>query len=184
MCFPLTLDSIRVGKAQFGHLVEMRPMKIFLEFKKFVMRGNLVDLAIGFTVGAAFTTVTKSLVNDIIMPPLWLLSGKADFSGQFIVLREGSNAPAPYITLADAQAAGAVTLNYGTFINNTIALLIVSAAMFLVIHMINKAEDSLESTFPDRSSPKEPFNKKCRYCCSTIDIKASRCPHCTSNLES
>ena len=159
-------------------------MKIFSEFKKFVMRGNLVDLTIGFTVGVAFTTMIKSLVSDIIMPPLWLLSGKTDFSGRFIVLEEGSNAPAPYITLADAQAAGAVTLNYGTFINNIIALLVVSVAMFFVIHMLNKAEDSLESRFPDKDSAKEPLNKKCHYCYSTIDIKAIRCPHCTSNLES
>lgn len=151
------------------------------EFKKFIMRGNLVDLAIGFTVGAAFTTVAKSLVNDIIMPPVGLVTGGADFADHFVVLKEGSEKAAPYTTLADAQSAGAVTLNYGAFLNNVLALLLVALAMFLIIRMINKIHDQMTEDEPAVPNS-QATEKKCKYCKSVINFKAVRCAHCTSEL--
>jgi len=114
------------------------------EFKKFAMRGNVVDLAVGFTVGAAFTTIARSLVDDILMPPAGLVLGRTDFSDLYWLLRAGTEAPPPYATLADAQAAGAVTLNYGLFINAVLTFLIVAVAMFLVIRGINRVDRELE----------------------------------------
>lgn len=154
---------------------------MFSEFKKFVMRGNLIDLAIGFTVGAAFSTVAKSLVEDIIMPPVGLITGGADFADHFLVLKEGSEAAAPYATLADAQGAGAVTLNYGVFLNNVLALLLVAIAMFAIIRAINRIHDEMTEDEPSKDD-KTSTEKKCRYCKSIIDFKAIRCPHCTSEL--
>ncbi|MBU0679345.1 MAG: large conductance mechanosensitive channel protein MscL [Verrucomicrobia bacterium] len=157
-------------------------MKLVADFKKFTMRGNLIDLAVGFTVGAAFSTVAKSLVNDIIMPPIGLLMGSSDFSDLFLVLKHGDVLGGPYTTLADAQTAGAVTINYGAFLNNCIALALVAFAMFVVIRIVNRAEDALEAQFVDPPQPGEPTEKKCPFCRSTIHIKATRCPHCTSDL--
>ena len=154
-------------------------MSILNDFKKFIMRGNLVDLAIGFTVGAAFTTVAKSLVNDIIMPPIGLLLGNVDFQDLFVVLRDGENQPPPYATIDAAQAAGAVTLNYGVFINNCIALLIVAIAMFVIIRIVNRIDDALDGP----KQPQEPVHKKCPFCLSTVPFRATRCPHCTSALD-
>lgn len=158
-------------------------MGIIADFKKFALRGNLIDLAIGFTVGAAFSTIAKSLVNDIIMPPVGLLFGSSDFSDLFVVLKEGSKAAPPYATLAEAQSAGAVTINYGIFINNILAFVMVAIAMFAIIHAINRAEESMESKFGDPPQPGDPPNKKCAYCRSTIPFKATRCPCCTSHIE-
>lgn len=158
-------------------------MKLIDEFKKFALRGNLVDMAIGFTVGAAFSTVAKSLVNDIIMPPIGLILGGMDFADLFIVLKHGSEELAPYATLKDAQEAGAVTLNYGTFLNNVIALLIVALAMFLLIRLMNRVNETLDEQFGDEpADPEAPVNKKCTYCRETIDFKATRCRYCTSQL--
>lgn len=158
--------------------------KIWNQLKKFALRGNLIDLAIGFTVGAAFTTIAKSLVNDIIMPPIGLLLGSADFSDLFWLLKAGSEAPPPYATLADAQSAGAVTLNYGVFVNNLLAFIIVTLVMFLLIRAVNKIDDEMEEQFgSDKQTPDEPTNKKCDYCRTIIPYKASRCPACTSQLE-
>jgi len=158
-------------------------MPIAKEFRKFIMRGNLVDLAIGFTVGAAFTTVAKSLVSDIIMPPVGLLLGGVDFKDLFWVLREGEAAAPPYATIEAAQAAGAVTLNYGVFINNMLALLIVAIVMFLVIRAVNRIDDALEREMEAPAAPEEPTEKKCPFCRSTIAYRATRCPQCTSQLE-
>ena len=157
-------------------------MKIFDEFKKFAMRGNLADMAIGFTVGAAFSTVAKSLVNDIIMPPIGLLLGGMDFADLFLVLKQGSKELAPYATLKEAQSAGAVTLNYGIFINSLIALLIVAVATFLLIRIMNRVHDALDEQFGD-DDPASPTNKKCKHCRETIAYKATRCRYCTSQLE-
>src|SRR5476651_966362 len=107
------------------------------EFKAFVMRGNVVDLAVAVVIGGAFGTIVKSLVDDVIMPPISLLLGKIDFANRFLVLQTGSKAP-PYNTVAEAKAAGAVTLNYGTFINNVIAFLIVAAAVFAVVRIVSR----------------------------------------------
>lgn len=162
-------------------------MSWITEFTRFARRGNLLDLAIGFTVGAAFSTIAKSLVNDILMPPVGLVLGRTDFTDLFWVLRAGEKAPAPYVTLADAQAAGAVTLNYGVFINSLVAFAIVALAMFLVVRFVQRAEARLEHLIdkPEEAvadGAAEPTEKKCPYCRSTIAFKATRCAHCTSEL--
>lgn len=157
-------------------------MKMLDDFKKFAMRGNLVELAIGFTVGASFSTVAKSLVTDIIMPPIGLLVGGVDFADLYVILRKGSEAAAPYATLQQAQAAGAVTLNYGVFLNNVFALLLIAVAMFLIIRAINRVDELLEKEV-DTKAEQAPNNKKCPYCRETIAYRATRCPHCTSELE-
>lgn len=156
---------------------------MFKEFKKFILRGNLIDLAIGFTVGAAFSTVAKSIVTDIIMPPISLLLGKTDFSNLFVLLSEGTPS-GPYSTLEEATKAGAITLNYGLFINNLLSLIIVAFAMFLLIKFVNKLENDLVSTKKITSKDKksEPTDKKCPYCFTIIDFKATRCSSCTSKL--
>jgi len=153
------------------------------EFRKFILRGNIVELVIGFTVGAAFSSAAKSIVNDIIMPPISLLLGKSDFSNLFVVLRQGQTPP-PYQSLSSAQNAGAVTLNYGIFINNLLSLTLVALAMFLIIKSVNKVENELAELTGKKSAKKEdqPSNKKCQFCFSTIDYKATRCPFCTSQL--
>ena len=147
------------------------------EFREFAVRGNVVDMAVGIIIGAAFGTIVKSLVADVIMPPIGLLLGNVDFSNLFIVLKEGANAAAPYASLAAANEAGAVTLNYGTFINTVISFLIVAFAVFMVIRSMNKLKRKQEEP------PKEPTTKDCPHCFTTIPIKAVRCPHCTSELQ-
>ena len=145
------------------------------EFKEFALRGNVVDMAVGIVIGAAFGTIVKSLVDDIIMPPIGLLLGGVDFSSLFILLKAGSPA-APYASLADAQAAGAVTINYGLFISSIISFLIVAFVVFLLIRAINRLKREGEEV------PTEPTTKECPYCLSAIPIKATRCPHCTSEF--
>ena len=149
---------------------------MFKEFKEFAMRGNVVDMAVGIVVGAAFGLIVKSLVADIIMPPIGLLLGNVDFSDLFVLLKEGAG-PGPYLTLADAQKAGAVTINFGLFINTVINFLIVAFAIFLLIRGLNRLKREKEAPAP------EPTTKACAYCFSTIPIKATRCPHCTSELQ-
>jgi large conductance mechanosensitive channel len=144
------------------------------EFKEFAMRGNVVDMAVGIIIGAAFGTIVKSLVSDVIMPPIGLLLGNVDFANLFVVLKEGATA-GPYAALADAQAAGAVTINVGVFINTIISFIIVAFAVFLVIRSINQMKKKEEA-------PAEPTTKDCPYCLTAIPIKATRCPHCTSQL--
>jgi large conductance mechanosensitive channel len=144
---------------------------MFKEFKEFAIRGNVIDMAVGIIVGASFGTIVKSLVSDIIMPPIGLLLGKVDFSNLFVVL---SGKEASYATLAEAQAAGAVTLNYGVFINTIISFAIVAFAVFLVIKNINRLKKGKPA--PD------PTTKECPYCFSVIPIKATRCGFCTSSL--
>ena len=145
------------------------------EFKEFAMRGNVVDMAVGIIIGAAFGTIVKSLVADIIMPPIGLLLGNVDFSNLFIVLKQGATA-GPFATIAEAQKAGAVTINYGVFANTIISFLIVAFAVFLLIRAINKLQREEEAP------PEEPTTKECPHCLSTIPIKATRCGHCTSEL--
>ncbi|MEJ2722891.1 MAG: large conductance mechanosensitive channel protein MscL, partial [bacterium] len=138
-------------------------MKMMGEFKKFALRGNVIDLAVGFTVGAAFTTIVKSLVADIIMPPVGLLLGKTDFANFFWLLRSGSKA-GPYATLADAQGAGAVTMNYGVFVNNLIAFIIVALVMFFIVRLINRVDARLEAELgKEKPQAGEPTEKKCPY---------------------
>jgi large conductance mechanosensitive channel len=153
------------------------------EFRKFALRGNLVDLAVGFTVGAAFTTIAQSLVNDIIMPVVGLVVGRSDFSDLFILLRAGAEQAPPYQTVGEAEAAGAVTVNYGVFINNVIAFLIVALAMFFLIRAMNRIDEAIEAEAGVQEEKDKPTTKKCPYCVSTIPRQATRCPQCTSELE-
>jgi large conductance mechanosensitive channel len=147
------------------------------EFKEFAMRGNVVDMAVGIIIGAAFGTIVNSLVTDVIMPPIGLLLGNIDFSNLFLVLKQGSKAASPYESLAAAKAAGAVSINYGFFINTVISFLIVAFAVFLLIRGINQLKRKETTLAP------VPTTKDCPYCLSTIPIKATRCGHCTSELK-
>ena len=149
---------------------------MFKEFKEFAVKGNMVDMAVGIIVGAAFGTIITSLVSDVIMPPIGLLLGRVDFSSLFITLKEGKVA-APYATLADAKAAGAVTMNYGLFINTIISFLIVAFAVFLVVKNINRLKR--EEQVPPPAVP----TKECPFCLSAIPVKAVKCGHCTSDLK-
>ncbi len=148
------------------------------EFKEFIMRGNVIDMAVGIVIGAAFGTIVNSLVKDIIMPPIGLLLGKVDFSNLFAVLKEGGKAAGPYTSLVEAQEAGAVTINYGVFINTLVSFLIISLAIFMIIRNINKLRRQ------QAAPPEEPTTKECPFCFSQIPIKAVRCPNCTSELKS
>jgi large conductance mechanosensitive channel len=148
------------------------------EFREFALRGSVVDLAIGIIIGSAFTTIINSLVNDILMPPIGLLLGGVDFSDLLVVLQQGAPA-GPYPSLAAAQAAGAVTLNYGLFINNIIVFLIVAFATFLLVRGMNRLYLDKQRGEVDE----EPTTKTCPYCAETIPVMASRCPRCTSQLE-
>ncbi|MCA9463423.1 MAG: large conductance mechanosensitive channel protein MscL [Nitrospira sp.] len=145
------------------------------EFKEFAMRGNVVDMAVGVIIGGAFGTIAKSLVADVLMPPIGLLLGGVDFSNLFVTLKDGA-APGPYHALADAQAAGAVTVNYGVFLNSVISFLIVAFAVFIVIKAINQMKRQEEAP------PAKPTTKECPFCQMTIPITATRCGHCTSEL--
>jgi len=147
------------------------------EFKEFAMRGNVVDMAVGIIIGAAFGTIAKSLVADVIMPPIGLALGNVDFANLFVILKHGVEVAGPYASLTDAKAAGAVTLNYGTFINTIISFIIVAFAVFMLIRNINKLKRKEEAP------PPEPTTKECPHCYSTIPIKATRCPMCTSELK-
>ena len=147
------------------------------EFKKFIMRGSMIDLAIGIIIGTAFGSIIKSMVDDILMPPIGLLLGKVDFSNLFILLKAG-NTPAPYASLADAKTAGAVTMNYGIFINLLITFLIVALVCFLIIRAVNKLQEGKKA----KETHAPTTTKSCPFCQETISIKAKRCPHCTSQL--
>lgn len=145
------------------------------EFREFIARGNVVDMAVGIAVGAAFGAIAKSLVNDVIMPVAGLLLGEVDFANLFVVLREGASA-GPYATLQAAQDAGAVTLNYGLFLNSVVTFLIIAAAVFMLVRGINAVRRKEEGP------PPPPTEEKCPYCLMMVPIAATRCPHCTSEL--
>ena len=149
---------------------------MFKEFKTFIMRGNVMDMAIGIVIGTAFGLIVNSLVNDIIMPPIGLALGSVDFSNLFALLREGTT-PGPYASLADAQSAGAVTINYGVFINTIISFLIIGFSLFLIVRMINAAYKK-----EAEPAPAPVTTKECPHCYSVIPMKATRCPYCTSQL--
>ena len=148
---------------------------MFKEFKEFVMRGNVLDLAVGIIIGASFGTIVKSLVDDIIMPPIGLALGNVDFANLFVLLKEGPKAPPPYATLADAHTAGAVTMNYGTFVNNLVTFIIVAFVIFLVVRTANRLRP------PEAAAA--PNTKDCPHCRMPIPVSAVRCPHCTSELK-
>ncbi len=144
------------------------------EFKAFIMRGSVIDLAVGVIIGAAFGGVVKSLVDDVIMPPIGLVTGGLDFGSQYVLLKAGTKAPPPYATPAAAKDAGAITLNYGSFINTTITFLIVALAVFLLVRAVNRLYRKPVPTTPD--------SKACPYCTMSVPLKATRCPHCTSDM--
>jgi large conductance mechanosensitive channel len=146
---------------------------MFKEFKEFALKGNVVDMAVGIVIGVAFGAIVKSLVSDLLMPPIGLILGKVDFSNLFVILKEGTMA-GPYASLVDAQKAGAVTLNYGLFFNSVISFLIVAIAVFLVIRNLNKLR---------RQEDPPVDTKVCQYCFSAIPVQATRCPNCTSALQ-
>ena len=145
------------------------------DFRAFAMRGNVVDMAVGIIIGGAFGTIVKSLVEDVIMPPIGLLVGNVDFSDLFLTLRAGATA-GPYANLAAAKEAGAVTLNYGMLVNNVVSFAIVAFAVFLLVRAMMKLQH------PEPAVAATPVNKPCTYCQSSIPLKATRCPHCTSQL--
>jgi large conductance mechanosensitive channel len=147
-------------------------MKIWKEFKEFAVKGNAIDLAVGVIIGAAFSGIINSLVKDVAMPPLSLLTGGLDFSNKFIVLRAAKDGSMAFNTPADAAKAGAITLNYGNFITLALNFLIVAGAVFLLVRAINKL----------KRDSKEPVSKECPACAMTIPIKAGRCPHCTTEF--
>jgi len=143
---------------------------MFKEFKEFAIKGNVVDLAVGIIIGAAFGKIVSSLVNDIIMPPIGMLLGKMDFAGLFISLSDKS-----FASLAEAKAAGAATINYGIFINTMIDFIFVAFAVFLLVKQINRLKKE--------EAPAPANTKDCPYCFSKISINAVRCPNCTSELK-
>jgi large conductance mechanosensitive channel len=144
------------------------------EFKAFVMRGNVLDLAVGVIIGAAFGAITKSLVDDVLMPPLGLLTGGVNFADKYVLLKAGAAAAPPYASLATARAAGATTLNYGQFINAIITFLLVSLAVFVLVKAVNKLYN--------QPAPPTPDTAPCPFCTMTVSRQATRCPHCTSAL--
>jgi len=149
---------------------------MFKEFKEFAMRGNVMDMAVGIIIGAAFSPIIGSLVGDVIMPPIGLLLSNVDFSNLFMVLKDGSTV-GPYVSTAAAKAAGAVSINYGTFINTIINFVIVAFAIFMMIRVMNKMKR-------EQPSPVAvPTTKECPHCYSVISLKATRCPQCTSELK-
>ena len=149
---------------------------MFKEFKEFAVKGNAVDLAVGVIIGAAFGSIVSSLVKDIIMPPVSVLTGGLDFSNKFVVLKAGVNGATNFATPAQAVAAQAITWNYGIFVTLVINFLIVAFCIFLVVKAMNKMK---------RPSPNEPpVSKDCPACAMTIPMKATRCPHCTTELAS
>jgi large conductance mechanosensitive channel len=151
-------------------------MSVMQEFREFAVKGNVVDMAVGIIIGAAFGTIARSFVDDIIMPPIGLLLGGVSFENLFAVLRPGE-VPGPYATLADAQAAGAVTVNYGVFINTLVSFLIVALAVFLLVRAINRLRRE------EQVAPEAPTDRPCPFCATAIPVQAVRCPHCTSTLD-
>ena len=149
---------------------------MFKEFKEFAVRGNVVDMAVGIIMGGAFGTIAKSLVDDVIMPPIGMLLGGVDFSNLFVVIKKGADAAASYASLADAKKAGAVAIGYGQFLNTVIAFLIVAFAVFMLVKSLNTMKRK------EAAAPAAPTTKECSFCASAIPIKAKRCPLCTSQL--
>ena len=149
------------------------------DFKAFIMKGNVIDMAVGIIVGIAFGLVVSSFVKDVIMPPIGLALGNVDFANLFVVLKEGALTPGPYASLADAQTAGAVTINYVAFINTVVNLLIIAAVVFFfIVRPVARMQARKKA-----EEPAAPATKECPYCFTSIPIQASRCPNCTSELK-
>jgi large conductance mechanosensitive channel len=146
---------------------------VWNEFKEFAIKGSAVDLAVGVIIGAAFGSIVNSLVKDVVMPPISLLTGGLDFSNKFVILRAAKDGSTAFNTPADAAKAGAITWNYGNFVTLLINFLTVAGAVFLLVRLINQLR---------RPAEKEPDTKDCPACAMKIPVKATRCPHCTSEL--
>jgi large conductance mechanosensitive channel len=149
------------------------------DFRDFIMRGNVLDMAVGIIIGAAFGTMVNSIVKDIIMPPIGLVLGNVDFTDLFVVLKAGT-IPGPYASLANAQAAGAVTINYGVFTHTIVSFLIVAVVLFFLIRAFVHARNRLETK--KEAAPAAPATKECPYCLSNVQVKARKCAYCTSEL--
>jgi len=146
------------------------------DFKAFIMRGNVVDLAVAVIIGAAFGAVVKSLVDDVVMPPIGLAVGNIDFSNLYILLKDGAKVAPPYASLADAKAAGAVTVNYGAFLNTVITFTIVALSVFVMLRVVNRMYA--------KPAPAAPNTKPCPHCTLVIPLAATRCPNCTATVAS
>jgi large conductance mechanosensitive channel len=149
---------------------------MFKEFREFAMRGNVIDMAVGIIIGVAFGAIVNSLVKDVIMPPIGILLGNVDFTNLFLVLKEGAT-PGPYSSLAQAQAAGAVSINIGVFINTIINFIIVAFCIFFLVRAMNRLKK------PEAAPAAAPTTKECPFCFTEIPIKAVRCPNCTSQVK-
>jgi large conductance mechanosensitive channel len=163
----------RAYRAEAAH----REGDMLKDFKDFIMRGNVVDMAVGIVIGASFGGIVKSLVDDVLMPPIGLLLGRVDFSNLYVVLRDGVT-PGPYAALVEAKKAGAVTLNLGLFANTVINFVIVGLAIFLVVRAVNRLRDMQKKQEPATA----PTTRDCPFCATSISVKAVRCPNCTSEL--
>ena len=151
-------------------------MALMQEFREFAVKGNVVDMAVGIIIGGAFGTIVKSLVDDVLMPPIGLLLGNVDFSNMFVVLKRGVENAGPYESLVAAKDAGAVTMNYGAFFSNIITFVIVAWAVFILVKSINRLRRE------EQVEPQAPTDKPCPFCAMSIPIVATKCPHCTSTL--
>jgi len=150
---------------------------MFKEFKEFAVKGNVIDMAVGIIIGGAFGTIVQSLVKDVLMPPIGLVLGNVDFSNLFLVLHQGAT-PGPYTTLEQARTAGAVSLNYGMFVNSLVSFTIVAIAVFFLVKGLNKLKREKKA-----EAAAAPTSKDCPHCFSKVDIRARRCPYCTSQIE-
>ncbi len=156
-------------------------MGMIQEFKKFAVKGNVVDMAVGIVLGTAFTAMVKAFVDDLLMPVLGLVTGSTDFSNRFIVLAEGAKAPAPYATLKAANDAGANVLTYGVFADTIVHFFLVAFALFFIVRWMNRMKGDEPVTTKETPAAPTP-TKSCDYCKSEIAMDARRCPHCTSEL--
>lgn len=158
--------------------------KLFANFKSFILKGNVLDLAVGVIIGGAFGAIVNSLVKDILMPPIGMILGKVDFTNLFVVLSRDVTLP-PNATIEMAKEAGAVTWNYGLFINSVISFLIIAVAVFGIVHILNKLQDETKNRVLKEAEQTlaEPTEKACPFCFQTIPVKATRCPFCTSTLD-
>lgn len=161
--------------------------KLVQEFKEFIIQGNAIDLAIGIIIGAAFSAVVTSIVENLLMPPFGLILGQVDFQDLFIILRQGEQALPENATLEMAREVGAVTFNYGLFITDLVSFILLGFGVFLIVRGINrlqqKANEVKERTTRKEKEVEVPTEKDCPFCQKTISINATRCPHCTSQLE-
>jgi large conductance mechanosensitive channel len=158
----------------------MAKNKMLTEFRDFAVKGNVIDLAVAVVMGGAFGAIVNSIVKDIIMPPIGLLLGGVDFNNLYLTIKEGDPA-GPYAALVNAQEAGAVTINYGVFLSALVTFLIIAFVMFLLVKSIGTMQKAMKKD--EAQIPADPTAKDCPFCCTEIPIKATRCPHCTSQLE-